>query len=81
MAADVIANNKILGIFPEGTRSKSQEPPYLSEGKTGVARLAASFPDMPILPVAHWGTREMMIPKNTNGLDFGGKPESPTENQ
>ena len=63
MAADVIANNKILGIFPEGTRSKSQEPPYLSEGKTGVARLAASFPDMPILPVAHWGTREMMIPK------------------
>ena len=40
-----------MGIFPEGTRSKKEEPPYLQRGKTGVARLAATFPDVPVHPI------------------------------
>jgi len=62
-AADVLASNSALGIFPEGTRSKRTERPLLLPGKTGVARLAASFPKAVVIPVALNGTREMMSPQ------------------
>ena len=42
-AADVLDQGRALGIFPEGTRSKHEEAPFLLPGKTGVARLAASY--------------------------------------
>lgn len=62
-AADVLASNSALGIFPEGTRSKKTEKPYLLPGKTGIARLAASFPHAVVIPIALIGTREMMAPQ------------------
>ena len=62
-AADVLSNNSALGIFPEGTRSKKTEPPFLLPGKTGIARLAASFPNTIVIPIALIGTREMMAPQ------------------
>lgn len=62
-AADVLVANAALGIFPEGTRSKNTQQPFLLPGKTGIARLAASFPRTPVIPIALVGTRDMMAPQ------------------
>ena len=62
-ASDILSSGRCLGIFPEGTRSKNTEAPFLLKGKTGVARLAASHPDVPVMPIALVGTREVMAPK------------------
>ncbi len=70
-AKDALANavallhaGKAVGIFPEGTRSKRTEAPFLLEGKTGVARLASTVPGALVVPVALQGTREMMTPSD-----------------
>lgn len=63
-AADVLSSGQALGIFPEGTRSKRAEAPYLLPGKTGAARLAASYPHSVVVPIALIGTREMMMPQD-----------------
>jgi len=63
-AADVLDSGQALGIFPEGTRSKRSETPYLLPGKTGVARLAASYPGAVVVPIALTGTRNMMKPQD-----------------
>lgn len=62
-AATVLVNGRALGIFPEGTRSKRTEAPYLLPGKTGVARLAAAHPEAAVIPMALIGAREIMAPK------------------
>ena len=62
-AVDVIESGGCLGIFPEGTRSRRIEEPLLQPAKTGFARLAALFPDVPIVPVIlSIGAREFMPP-------------------
>ncbi|MAV59959.1 MAG: hypothetical protein CND89_03085 [Marine Group II euryarchaeote MED-G38] len=61
-ASDVLESGLCLGLFPEGTRSRNTSPPFLQNGKTGVARLSASFPDIPVIPMALIGTRDMMKP-------------------
>jgi 1-acyl-sn-glycerol-3-phosphate acyltransferase len=61
-AADVLAADMPLGIFPEGTRSRNTSPPYLSRGKTGIARIAAAFPDTPILFCGINGSRDILAP-------------------
>lgn len=63
-AADVLSEGQALGIFPEGTRSKRTDAPFLLPGKTGIARLAASYPDAVIVPIALTGTRNMMKPQD-----------------
>ena len=49
----------LWGIFPEGTRSKRTEAPFLLPGKTGFARLAASYPDVPVVPIGLTGTKRI----------------------
>ena len=61
-AVDVLLGGNVMGIFPEGTRSRSDKPPYLSRGKTGVARLSARFPEVPVVPMAIIGARKFMAP-------------------
>jgi 1-acyl-sn-glycerol-3-phosphate acyltransferase len=51
-AAKVLAHGRLLGMFPEGTRSKGRG---LSVAKTGTARLALDA-NCPIVPVAVIGT-------------------------
>lgn len=63
-AANILQNECALGIFPEGTRSKRTEPPYLLPGKTGVARLAAAYPHAVVVPLALVGTRSVMQPQH-----------------
>ncbi len=62
-ASGILERGKCMGIFPEGTRSRNTEPPFLGKGKTGIARLAASYPDVLIVPVVCEGTRDFMQPK------------------
>lgn len=61
-ASDVLQAGLAMGIFPEGTRSRRKEAPFLSEGKSGVARLAANHPDVPVIPIAIIGARDVMAP-------------------
>jgi 1-acyl-sn-glycerol-3-phosphate acyltransferase len=53
-ARDVLQNDGLFGIYPEGTRSPDGR---LYRGKTGVARLGFQT-SAPIIPVAMIGTRE-----------------------
>ena len=62
-AVDVIHSGHCLGVFPEGTRSRREVPPMLQTAKTGFARLAAKFPNVPVVPVTmSIGAREFMPP-------------------
>tara|TARA_B100000902_G_scaffold399860_1_gene473085 strand:- start:3541 stop:4371 length:831 start_codon:yes stop_codon:yes gene_type:complete len=61
-AVDVLDSGGVMGIFPEGTRSRNTQPPYLGEGKTGVARLAARYPKVPVVPMAIIGSRDFIAP-------------------
>ncbi len=45
---EALAKNKILILFPEGTRG---EPGKLSELKSGIWHLSQSQPDVPVIPV------------------------------
>jgi 1-acyl-sn-glycerol-3-phosphate acyltransferase len=51
-----LRENKLVGIFPEGTRSPDGR---LYRGKTGVARMALEA-QAPVVPVAILGTFELM---------------------
>ena len=51
----ILADGKLLGIYPEGTRSPDGR---LYRGKTGVARMALEA-GVPVIPVAMIGTREV----------------------
>ena len=62
-ASGILELGKCMGIFPEGTRSRKTEQPFLGKGKTGIARLAASHPNVKVIPVVCEGTREFMKPK------------------
>jgi 1-acyl-sn-glycerol-3-phosphate acyltransferase len=52
---DVLGEGKLLGIYPEGTRSKDGR---LHRGHTGVARVALRA-GVPVIPVGLIGTREV----------------------
>ncbi len=47
-AREALAAGDIVLIFPEGTRGDGEE---LTKLKSGVARLAADFPDAPVVPI------------------------------
>ena len=54
-ATTLLKNNEVLGIFPEGTRSKTGE---VGKGEVGVALLAA-MTKATVVPVAIIGTNKM----------------------
>jgi 1-acyl-sn-glycerol-3-phosphate acyltransferase len=57
-AVRILAEGKLLGIYPEGTRSPDGR---LYRGKIGVARMALEA-DVPVIPVAMIGTFEVQPP-------------------
>jgi 1-acyl-sn-glycerol-3-phosphate acyltransferase len=65
-AEQVLGQGKLLGMYPEGTRSPDGR---LYKGKTGLARLALDT-GVPVIPVAMIGTN-VVNPPGTNRLRFG----------
>ncbi|BBZ04013.1 1-acyl-sn-glycerol-3-phosphate acyltransferase [Mycolicibacterium chitae] len=65
-AARILGQGKLLGMYPEGTRSPDGR---LYKGKTGLARLALET-GVPVIPVAMIGT-DVVNPPGTKGLRFG----------
>lgn len=74
-ARKVLDHGRVLGIFPEGTRSKTRG---LAIAKTGAARLALST-GSPILPLALNGTQRMFkrFPRRTSIMIHIGSPIFP----
>jgi 1-acyl-sn-glycerol-3-phosphate acyltransferase len=62
----VLDEGKLLGMYPEGTRSPDGR---LYKGKTGLARLALQT-GVPVIPVAMIGTN-VVNPPGTTMLRFG----------
>lgn len=50
--------NMVVLIYPDGTITKDPEG-WPMHPRVGVARLALDHPDVPVIPVARWGTREI----------------------
>ena len=67
-ALGVLNEGKLLGIYPEGTRSPDGR---LYRGRTGVARLALTA-DVPVIPTGLIGTTEVM-PKDAKLPKFTGR--------
>ncbi|HSS23915.1 MAG TPA: lysophospholipid acyltransferase family protein [Mycobacterium sp.] len=65
-AETVLAQGKLLGMYPEGTRSPDGR---LYKGKTGLGRLALQT-GVPVIPVAMIGTN-VVNPPGTTMLRFG----------
>ena len=62
-AVGALRRGEIVGMFPEGTISRSLVP---GSGKTGAARMAMAA-DAPLIPCATWGTQRILTkgrPKN-----------------
>jgi 1-acyl-sn-glycerol-3-phosphate acyltransferase len=62
-AVDALRRGEIVGMFPEGTISRSFVP---RRGKTGAARMAMAA-QAPLIPCATWGTQRILTkdrPKN-----------------
>lgn len=62
----ILREGMVLGVFPEGTRSRTGER---QKARTGVVVLAA-MADVPILPAYIWGTREAFPPKSKLPIPF-----------
>ncbi|MGE0214377.1 lysophospholipid acyltransferase family protein [Mycolicibacterium sp.] len=65
-AQRILGEGKLLGMYPEGTRSPDGR---LYKGKTGLARLALES-GVPVVPVAMIGT-DVVNPPGSKGLRFG----------
>lgn len=78
-AREVLDQQQVLAIFPEGTRSKGRG---LRPGKTGAARFA-TYANCPILPVAVTGTEKVLknFPKRAEVSITIGKPLYPEEDE
>ncbi len=63
-ALDCLEKGLIIGVFPEGTRSRVGE---VKRGKTGIARLAARS-DVPVIPIAI--TTDTFWPKEKGGPNW-----------
>ena len=75
LAVDVLRRGEVVGMFPEGTISRSFVP---AAGKTGAARMAMGA-GVPLIPGAVWGSQRILTkgrPRNLQRrvaitVDFG----------
>jgi 1-acyl-sn-glycerol-3-phosphate acyltransferase len=55
--ARALEEGKVVVIYPEGTITRDPDG-WPMQSRTGVARLALTS-DVPVLPLVHWGTRDV----------------------
>lgn len=77
-AQKLVDNGQAVIIYPEGTLTRDPEL-WPMRGKTGAARMALEH-DLPVIPVAHWGTQQVLpryskkisvFPRKTITIKFG----------
>lgn len=73
-AVEILGEGKVLGIYPEGTRSKTGE---LGRFKTGVAMIAHKA-NVPIYPFAVYSNKKKVLPFCKYTVAFG-DPVTPEE--
>lgn len=64
-AAEMVSHGRALIVYPEGSLTRDPDL-WPMRGKTGAVRLALEH-GIPIVPVAHWGTQDVM-PRYTNKI-------------
>lgn len=52
---------RVLLLFPEGSFTRDPQV-WPMKAKTGIARIMAAFPDVPVIPLAHWGNERLLDP-------------------
>ncbi|GAB2513382.1 lysophospholipid acyltransferase family protein [Paramicrobacterium agarici] len=57
-AGDLVTIGGGVIVYPEGTLTRDPQM-WPMRGKTGAARMALTH-DLPVIPVAHWGTQKVM---------------------
>lgn len=57
-AQHIVDDGSVVIVYPEGTLTRDPEL-WPMRGKTGAARLALEY-GIPVIPVAHWGTQQIM---------------------
>ncbi|GAB3613644.1 lysophospholipid acyltransferase family protein [Humibacter ginsengisoli] len=57
-AQHIVDNGSVVIVYPEGTLTRDPDL-WPMRGKTGAARLALDY-GIPVIPVAHWGTQQIM---------------------
>lgn len=57
-ANQITERNLLVVVYPEGTLTRDPDL-WPMRGKTGAVRLALTA-DVPLIPVAHWGTQKIM---------------------
>ena len=66
-AARVAEREQVLVVYPEGTLTRDPAM-WPMRGKTGAVRLALQY-GIPIHPIAHWGTQDVM-PRYSKKIHF-----------
>ena len=57
-AEGIVEKGHIVVVYPEGTLTRDPDL-WPMRGKTGAARIALDY-GIPVIPVAHWGTQQIM---------------------
>lgn len=57
-AQHIVDNGSVVVVYPEGTLTRDPDL-WPMRGKSGAARLALDY-GIPVIPVAHWGTQQIM---------------------
>lgn len=57
-AKELVAKERTVIVYPEGSLTRDPDM-WPMRGKSGAVRLALEL-DIPIIPVAHWGTQQLM---------------------
>lgn len=77
-AQKLVEHGRCVIIYPEGSLTRDPEL-WPMRGKSGAARMALEH-DIPVIPVAHWGTQQVMaryskkihfLPRKTVTIAFG----------
>ena len=66
-AAEMVSHGRALIVYPEGSLTRDPDL-WPMRGKTGAVRLALEY-GIPVVPVAHWGTQDVM-PRYSNKISF-----------
>ncbi len=57
-ASDLVEKGRLVVVYPEGTLTRDPNL-WPMRGKTGAVRLAIEH-NIPLIPIAHWGTQDIM---------------------